>query len=307
MPDLTSLTITLDDGRRLSYAEYGDPDGSPVLYFHGSPGSRLEGALTHEAAVAHQLRIIAPERPGYGNSNFQRGRRFDDWPRDVAALTTALGIDRFAVVGLSGGGPHVVACALAMPERIVAAAIVSGAGPVDAYIARSRSRLGRMLRRVGLPFGRAVIQLGIRILPWALRRTTAERMSTSADRRVLARLDQRERFRTDLLEGLRPGARGAVQEFGLHLRPWPFDLRDVGITIHLWHGEADVIVPIDIGRYVAGHIPDCRAKFVAGEGHLLIVDHIDEILRVVRHAHDVERALAPRYMTIPSTTATTPS
>ncbi len=293
-PNETFHSIVLDDGRRMSYAEYGDADGAPVLYFHGSPGSRLEGALAHEAALAQGLRIIAPERPGYGNSDFQRGRRFDHWPKDVAALTRALGIDRFAVMGLSGGGPHVVACAIAMPERIVAAAIVSGAGPVDAYVARSKSRVGRMLRRAGMPFVRVIVGVGVRVLPWALRRTTAERMSTSADRRVLSRLEQRAGFRTDLLEGLRPGARGAVQEFGLHLRPWPFDLRDIGIAIDLWHGEVDVIVPIDIGRYVADHIPECRARFVVGEGHLLIVDHIDEILRVVRHAHDVERALAPR-------------
>jgi pimeloyl-ACP methyl ester carboxylesterase len=275
------LSITLADGRRLAYAEYGYAAGTPVFYFHGSPGSRLEAKYADQAARLAGARIIAPDRPGYGASDFQRGRRFSDWPKDVGALADALGIETFAIVGLSGGAPHALACAVAMPDRVTRVAIVSGAGPIDAYIARSRSRVGRFFRRAGLPVVRIAIGIGVRFMRWSLRRTSAARMSTYPDRRVLARLDVREQWREDLLEGLRPGPRGAVHEFGLHTRPWPFAIEDVRLAVRLWHGEADVIVRADIGRYVAARLPECDATFIADEGHLLIVDHIGEVLEAI--------------------------
>ncbi len=273
--------ITLPDGRRLCYEEYGDPGGFPVFYFHGSPGSRLEGRLAHEAALRQHARIIAPERPGYGCSDFQRGRQFDDWPADVAALADVLGIDQFAVVGLSGGGPHVLACVVAIPERVIGAAVVSSAGPVDAYHARSKSTVGRWLRKATMPVARFFIKGGVRLLPWAIKRKSAKDMNTYVDKKVLGRLEERERFRADVVEALRPGAKGAVHEFDLHTRSWPFSLSDVGAMIHLWHGDADTVVPIDIGRYVANHLPRCQPRILTGEGHLLIVDHIVEVLAAV--------------------------
>jgi pimeloyl-ACP methyl ester carboxylesterase len=293
-------TLGLPDGRVLSYAEYGDAAGAPVFYFHGSPGSRLEARLTDDAARRLRLRIIAPERPGYGNSTFQAARTFADWPRDVQALADALAIDRFAVLGLSGGGPHVAACAVMMPDRLTAAAIVSGAGPVDAYIARSRSRAGRFFRRATLPLVRMWTSVGIRLMAVGLRRTPARRMSTYVDPPVLASLEAREAFRDELLEGLRPGTRGARHEFGLHLRPWPFALDDVAVEVHLWHGTADRVVKHDIGRYVASHLPACRATFVEGEGHLMIVERIEEILRAVKQTIAEDAISRPRATTTPS-------
>jgi pimeloyl-ACP methyl ester carboxylesterase len=196
-------------------------------------------------------------------------------------LADTLGIERFSVVGLSGGGPHALACAIAIPMRISGVAIVSSAGPIDAYHARSASTIGRLLRRASMPIVRLFIGAGVRLLPILLRRTSAKRMSTRPDKRVLARREMREAFRDELLEGLRPGSRGAVQEFGLHTRPWPFKPSDVSLTVHLWHGDADVIVPIDIAHYLAHRLRDCNATFLPGEGHLLIVEHIEEVLRTL--------------------------
>jgi len=104
--------LRLNDGRLLGYAEFGDPGGTPVMFFHGFPGSRLEGALGHEAAERAAVRMICIDRPGMGLSTFQPGRRMLDWPADVAALADALGIGRFAVGGVSGGGPYAAVCAL---------------------------------------------------------------------------------------------------------------------------------------------------------------------------------------------------
>src|SRR5439155_16354079 len=102
--------IRLRDNRLLGYAEYGTSSGYPVIFFHGMPGSRLEGALGHEAAIGQNVRLVAPDRPGYGLSDFKRRRRMLDWADDVVELADALGIDRFAVAGISGGGPYVAAC-----------------------------------------------------------------------------------------------------------------------------------------------------------------------------------------------------
>ncbi len=109
--DRASQSLSLGDGRKIGYAEYGDPDGLPVIALHGTPGSRFMFALTDEGARARGLRVIAPERPGYGRSDFHRFETLADTASDVEALADALGLDRFALMGMSGGGPHAVAAA----------------------------------------------------------------------------------------------------------------------------------------------------------------------------------------------------
>ena len=110
-------TLTLRDGRALGYAEYGDPGGIPGFYFHGHPGSRLEAQLADQAAVETGIRIIALDRPGYGRSDFQPGRRILDWPSDAAEVADQLGIGAVPVLGASGGGPYALACGYVLPER----------------------------------------------------------------------------------------------------------------------------------------------------------------------------------------------
>ena len=123
----TDNQITLPDGRRLAYAEFGKPDGYPVLYFHGSPASRLEPMLIgDEAFNRFGLRVIAPDRPGMGQSDFQPKRGFSDWPADVTALADVLGLDRFSILGNSGGGGYAAVCTAKIPERLRAVVIVSG-------------------------------------------------------------------------------------------------------------------------------------------------------------------------------------
>lgn len=128
----TENRIVLPDGRTLAYAEFGQADGYPVLYFHGAPSSRLEPLLIgDEAFVRLGLRVIAPDRPGIGGSDFQRGRGFSHWPSDVVSLADALGLGQFALLGNSGGGPYVAVCAARIPNRIRAAVIVSGGWRMD--------------------------------------------------------------------------------------------------------------------------------------------------------------------------------
>src|SRR4051794_20731127 len=121
--------LRLSDGRRLAYCEYGSPAGKPVLYFHGWPGSRLEAKLADPVAKKFNAKIIAIDRPGFGMSDFKPNRTLLDWPLDVCELADALGLDRFAVVGVSGGGPYALACARRIPERLTSVAVICGVGP----------------------------------------------------------------------------------------------------------------------------------------------------------------------------------
>jgi pimeloyl-ACP methyl ester carboxylesterase len=129
----TEQQLRLATGRLLAYDEHGAVDGTPIFYFHGSPSTRLEWHLFGSEAVARKLkvRVIVPDRPGLGRSDFQPGRRIGDWPADVIALADHLGLARFAVLGYSGGGPYAAACALRIPERLTHVGIVSGTGPFD--------------------------------------------------------------------------------------------------------------------------------------------------------------------------------
>ena len=124
-------SVTLPDGRELAYEEYGDPAGDPVLSFHGGLSSRLDAAPAHQAALDLGVRLLSPDRPGMGRSTFQPGRRLLDWPADVAALTDALGIDRFAVMGWSCGGPYAAVCGARMSDRVTAVGLLSSAVPFE--------------------------------------------------------------------------------------------------------------------------------------------------------------------------------
>src|SRR3990170_2014058 len=141
--DRTSLVQRLADGRRIGYAEFGDAQGAAVIAIHGTPGSRLMFALTDRAARERRLRIIAPERPGYGLSDFHPKQTLKHAADDMKAFVDALGLDRFAVIGVSGGAPYAVATAAAMGDRI---ALLSPVGPIaDCHATVRMSRLHRLM------------------------------------------------------------------------------------------------------------------------------------------------------------------
>jgi pimeloyl-ACP methyl ester carboxylesterase len=279
--DVERRHIKLPDGRRLSYAEYGDPAGSPAFYFHGTPGGLLEGGFFDEAARRHHLRLIAVDRPGYGDSDFEPGRRIKDWPADVAGLADSLGIERFAVVGLSGGGPHAQACAAMMPDRVTTAAIVSGAGSPDATLS-GRTGIRRFLVRATLWLAPIFAWWFAMWTAFWGRRLTERWVPRWIDRHVLARREAREAFAAEVRDALRPGGRAVSQDLQLFARDWRFTPQDAGhVPVLLWHGDADRVVPVSIGRFFAREIPGCEATFVRGGGHLMIVDRADEIFGAV--------------------------
>lgn len=280
----TDHTLRLKDGRLLGYMEYGDRQGKPVFFFHGFPSSRLAARLADAAAARQGARAIAFDRPGFGLSSFKPGRTIGDWPDDVVEAAVALSIDRFAVIGLSGGGPYVAACALKIPERLSAAAIVSGVGPLDAPKATDGMIRGH---RLAFALSRRLPWLA-RLAMWSVARRARRdpdsfvlmtaRLVPDSDKAALARPGVQAAMKADVVEAFRQGSRGAAWEHRLVSCPWGFRLEDITMEVYLWQGEEDVLVPPSMGRYQAQAIPSCRATFLPGVGHFLGGDRMDEIL-----------------------------
>jgi len=278
-------TLRLEDGRLLGYAVYGDPEGWPIFYFHGFPGSRLEAQLADRVAARMGIRLIALDRPGFGLSDFKPRRTIFEWPDDVVKIADALRINRFATIGVSGGGPYAAACALKIPQRLTAVAIVCGLGPLD-----TPNGTDRMVRTNHLIFflGRRLpwlAKISLWRIAYQVRRNpegTLRRMIVALpdpDKAVLARPEVKTAMKDNVVEAFRGGSRGAACELLLYTRPWGFLLEDIATRVNLWHGEQDVSVPPPMGQYQARTIPNCRAIFYPGEGHFsLVINHMEEVL-----------------------------
>jgi pimeloyl-ACP methyl ester carboxylesterase len=276
-------TITLTDGRTLAYAEYGDPRGKPVFFFHGTPGSRLFHP-PDEVTARVGVRLITVDRPGYGESTFQPNRRLLDWPNDIAQLAGALGINKFAVVGHSGGGPHTLACAYALPDRVIAAATIAGAGPIETPGATDDMI---PLNKFGFKYGQ--------YMPWPIGRTITslifherctnpakafdnDKNRPPADQEIMDRPEIRDLCIRTEVEAFRPGIKGMAWDVRLITRPWGFNLEEINIPVRLWHGTADNVTSIRMAQYMAGKIPNSQLTVCPNEGHMLLIPHWEEIL-----------------------------
>lgn len=280
----------LPDGRNLGFNEIGRIGGKPLFYFHGTPSARIEFDLFGDEHLLEDLNVhlIAPDRPGCGLSDFQPDRRMMDWPADVIALADHLSLERFAVLGYSGGGPYAAVCARAIPQRLVCAGIVSGAGPFTEphniagipktnldYFALSHQKpwLSRLMLRM---MGAMAHYIPNRML------ANASAVLPAPDQIILSEPAMQRGFLAMLQESLRQGPAGAQHDTRLMVTDWDFDPREIHIPVHLWHGDADQNAPIAMGRFMAGAIPNCQASFYEGEGHLsLISKNLAEIIHTL--------------------------
>ncbi|MEJ5255407.1 MAG: alpha/beta hydrolase [Acidimicrobiales bacterium] len=295
--------VELADGRLLGYAEFGDPGGRPVLWFHGTPGASKQVPPEAPAVACERgVRLIGIERPGTGRSTPHQYARILDWAVDVRQVADRLGLDRFALVGLSGGGPYVLACAYLLPDRVVAGAVLGGIGPtVGPEAAPGYTRLlapfGPLLSAVAGPAG-----LALSCLLRPLAATVASpafdlyaRFGPSPDRPVLARADMKAAFLHDLTTAIPRGLRAPVYDLVLFARHWGFSLRDIRVPIRFWHGADDIIVPLSHGVHQAELVPDAELTVVPGGGHFSGYETVHEVLdtllelwsREARHATPV--------------------
>ena len=277
--------VRLRDGRRLGYATYGEEEGRPVLLFHGTPGSRLWFVGDEPVARSLGLRLIATDRPGYGLSDPMPGRRFVDWPADVADFTARLGIDRFGLLSISGGGPFALACAAVLgPERVSKAVVVAAPSPIDAGgreaagMARS-NRVGFLLARV-LRHARWLARLLLRPSANFVRQhpdAYFDRMAKElceADRRISRDADFRAQVHRELAEAYRGGVEGLIDESILLTRPWGFDLGTIEVPVELWHGEDDTLAPVAMAEALHRRIPGSELRRVPERGHFLLDEEL---------------------------------
>lgn len=284
------LRTTLPDGTMVGYAEVGDPAGSPVMYLHGSPSSRLEVGLPgiREAAEDLGLRVLAPDRPGVGLSPFHR-YSIADYPRLLGGFADALGLGRFAVTGLSGGGKYACACAWGLSGRVTRVALVSSTCSFDLPGARATWTKGdrwvyplsdRTPWLVRLYFGK--LGRDVRRDPAAML-SMVERNVGPADKEVLASRGFREALARDAGEAFRQGGRGPAHDLTLEARPWGVPFESIEVPIEIWHGDDDRVVSAEQSRILARSLPLVTEHHVPGEGHFsLFARHAEAVLRSLK-------------------------
>jgi pimeloyl-ACP methyl ester carboxylesterase len=271
--------VTTADGRTLAVYEGGDPDGVPVLAHNGSPNSGLLYEPHVRDAEEKGIRLFSYDRPGYGGSSRHEGRTVADCAEDVAAICDALGADRFCVWGFSGGGPHALATAALLPDRVSAAAALASVAPFDAE---------------GLDFFEGMGEQNVE--DWKIddeeervaanEQARQERLASSPEQLVdewatllspvdRAVLDGRLAiyFSDAMHAGLGPSGDGWLDDDIAFGTPWGFELESIRVPLLHLHGEEDKFVPIGHGRWLSERIPGVESRLTANDGHLTLYEH----------------------------------
>ena len=288
----TDNLLTLPDGRKLAYAEFGNPDGYPVLYFHGTPSSRLEPLMIGDGTFRQVgLRVIAPDRPGVGESDFQLNREFSNWPKDIVFLADAVGVEKFSLLGISGGGGYAAVCAAKIPEKLSKVVIASGAWRIDFEAIKN---IGFPMNTMWQVAGRAPI-----FLPLVLNLMTkmmsqppengSEQVSAppnnilpAADHAIMAQPDRIASFQRSLSEALKQGSNGSAWDMRLYVREWDFDPAEIQIPLTLFHGEQDRNVPVGLVRRTVKRLPRAELITFPDDGHIsTYVNHFDQIAKAL--------------------------
>ncbi len=280
--------VRLPDGRNLAYADYGDPAGRPALYCHGFPSSRREAHLLHRDAGRLGIRVIAPDRPGFGDSDHQAQRQINHWPRDIAALADHLGLPAFALLGVSGGAPFALACAAAIPERLTALTLVCPLGPVYDHRILAQMRLPIRMNFEAALYMPSLVHafyggLTSSLLfhwPQIIEGMVRDVAACPSDRQALADPEVGNVLAATVRDAMKGHGHGALQDLSLYVQPWGFECRTIQVPTTIWHGEEDAMVPIAHAHWYAQTLPSAQARFLADAGHYsLPLFHTQEILQ----------------------------
>ena len=283
--DARAFDVPLADGRNLHAFESGDPDGVAVVYHHGTPTSGLQARTWADDAAAKGIRLLSYDRAGYGESSRQAGRRVADVAADIAGLLDHLGIDRFHTWGVSGGGPHTLACAALLPDRVISAATIASAAPYDA---EGLDFLGGMGQGNIDEFG-AAIAGEEKLRPFLEEEREAMRDSTPEGlldvlESLLPPVDQaaltgaRAQFvHAASSYGLTHGVDGWLDDDFAFVKPWGFDVTDIRVPLRVMQGEQDLMVPYAHGTWLVGQIPDVEPVLSPEDGHISLAEKFGEV------------------------------
>jgi pimeloyl-ACP methyl ester carboxylesterase len=295
VPDLPErdFTVRLRDGRSMGIASIGHNDGFPILHCHGSGSSRLEVKLFATQAAEAGVRLIGLDRPGIGRSDPKPGYRLLDWPNDVEEVADYLNLERFAVEGLSAGGPYALACACKIPQRLTACGLISTVSPPD-LVRKAGTRAMRTIGWIGthvphllLLYARLIQRLtgsdAASIEKYLAR--YAARLG-KADQQILSNPEMRGQIAQVMAESFRQGAAGNLEVVLTEVQPWGFQGEQIAFEkLFLWHGEQDRIMPVEPARLLAQLLPHCTATFYPDEGHFsTMANHARDIFHQLRGA-----------------------
>lgn len=271
--------LRLPDGRWLEYAEWGDASGAPVVLLHGAPGSRLF-APPPDIPAELGVRLLTFDRPGYGRSQRREGRELLDTPGDVATMVDALGVDRFSVLGVSAGGGHALACAVALGDRVLEVGVASMPGPLDEVpgawdaLDRRQRPAAEMAREDPAVAAGWVVRYMQR---WVDDPPAFLGGGTPDDRTLLTEPEPRRMLLADVGEALGAGPGGMADDLVALWRRWRFGIADVRPGVHVWHGAQDVRAEPTF-RSLAATLPACRPTIWPHAGHYGVVRHWPEVL-----------------------------
>jgi pimeloyl-ACP methyl ester carboxylesterase len=289
--DVASFSLPLADGRSLDVDVSGPDGATPLVVHHGTPGDRTQYPPFAEAAAARGLRYVSCSRPGYGGSSRQPGRAVADCAADTAAVLDHLGARHWYTVGASGGGPHALACAALLPDRVLACATIAGAAPFEAEGLDFLAGMGRENHEeLGAALaGPAQLQAYLEREAPRLARVTAEELAAALGDLVspvdaAALTGEFAAFMAERLHGaVAGGIWGWFDDDMALTRPWGFALGGIDVPVVVWQGGQDRMVPFAHGQWLAAHLPSARARLLPGEGHLSIAverfgEVVDELL-----------------------------
>lgn len=259
--------IELADGRTLGYAEWGSTDSPAIFYCHGFPGSHAEAQwfLPVMERQGLQARMVALDRPGFGSSTFAPHRSFLDWPQDVAEAADQLGIEQFAVLGVSGGGPYALVCGFALRERVTRVGVVAGLAPAEAPGMETAAISGTSTHGLARRLQFAMISMLFRMGQEDRFMEQVYATMGEADRVALDRPETRRVFLESMRGGFTQGGRASAHEAAMHQHPWGFDLNKIATETYLWYGAIDEMVPASAGQWLSDQIP--RSNFVVWHHH----------------------------------------
>ena len=278
--------VAVGDDRQIGFAEFGDPQGRAVFWLHGTPGARRQiPTEARDYAEDRHIRLIGVDRPGIGSSTPFQYRNVLEFAEDLRTIADVLGIDEMGVVGLSGGGPYALACAAAMPERVVVTAVLGGVAPtigpdaIGGGVMALGAAMAPVVEVIGVPLSFVATGLIRLIRPIGSRAVDMYgRVSPEADRALLARPEFKAMFLDDLLNGSRKQMAAPFADVVVFARDWGFRLDEVKVPVRWWHGDRDHIVPFEHGQHVVSRLPDAELYHLPGESHLAGLGRAEEIL-----------------------------